>query len=246
MRQASMRRLRASSGWRRGIRRGRWVQNRGTGGGMEEGDLQSKPRLSLRSSPASRFCSAAGSPSSSSDSASTSRVMAASTRVRPAGLISTRMPRPSLGSVWRVTSPRSTSRSMRFVIVPLETSVCCSSCLGESRYGVPARRSAESTSNSDASSSSARTPVAAPGRGASRAARPGRAPAAARSRGRAARSQSPTIRSTSSASVMPPLSAAGMPRDACRGCHGRRRGQDRVPWQTGGRAGPLPARSAMV
>ena len=50
----------------------------------------------------------------------------------------TRMPRPSFGSVRRVHElPRSTSRSMRLVIVPLETRVCCSSCFGLSWYGLP-------------------------------------------------------------------------------------------------------------
>ena len=115
---------------------------------------QSKPRLSLRSSPASRFCSAAGRPSRSSDSASTSRVIAASTRVRPAGLISTRMPRPSLGSVWRVDEPaldepvdavrHGAARDERLLQQLLG---------GEAGMAWPARRSAESTSNSDASSS---------------------------------------------------------------------------------------------
>ncbi len=79
--------------------------------------------------------------------------MAASTRVRPAGVIPTRMPRPSFGAERRFTSPRSTRPSMRFVMVPLETRVCCSRAFGLSSYGVPARRRAESTSNShDASS----------------------------------------------------------------------------------------------
>ena len=52
------------------------------------------------------------------------RVMAASTRVRPTGVISTSTPRPSLGSSRRTTSPLSTSLLIRFVIVPLETRVC--------------------------------------------------------------------------------------------------------------------------
>ena len=64
----------------------------------------SKPRLSLRSSAASRSRSPRESVPSSTASASTSRVIAASTRVLPSPVRVTRMLRPSSGSASRRTS----------------------------------------------------------------------------------------------------------------------------------------------
>ncbi len=109
------------------------------------------------------------------------------------------MPRPSRGSVRRLTSPRAARRSTRFVIVPLDTRVCCSSDFGLSSYGSPARRSADSTSNSHGSTSLASN-AARRARSRCRASRSTRDRTSSGPKSRSARSRphAATIRSTSS------------------------------------------------
>ena len=67
--------------------------------------------------------------------------MAVSTTARPAEVSVTLTPRRSLGSGPRLTRPRAASRSTRLVMVPLVTSVCATSCPGESSYGEVAGQS---------------------------------------------------------------------------------------------------------
>ena len=95
------------------------------------------------------------------------------------------------------------SRSTRLVIVPLVTSVCATSWPGESSYGAPARRSAESTSNSQPSSpcSANAAPRARSRWRASRETRESTCSGATSRSGRS-RCQAATMRSTSSAGAV--------------------------------------------
>ena len=111
------------------------------------------PSDSLRRSAANRRCSAAGRPFRSSASASTRRVIAASTRVRPAGLISTSTPRPSFGSVCARHEPARDEPVDAVRHRAARDEGLLSSASGRAGRGCPARRSAESTSNSHDSSS---------------------------------------------------------------------------------------------
>ena len=117
----------------------------------------------------------------------------------PAGVSCTSTPRRSSGAGCRSTSPCSARRSMRLVMVPLVTSVWVSSAPGDSRYGAPARRSADSTSNSHVSRS-CRANAERRARSRCRASRltRERTVRGRTSRSGRSRSQARTIRSTSS------------------------------------------------
>ena len=150
---------------------------------------QSKSRLSLRSRPARRSCSAAVRAPSSSASASTSRVMAASTRVETArrssrrGCRGRRSGRSRRSRVRARRAGRCGSSSCRSR--PASAAAAAS---GMSWYGVPgAAERREHVELPRLQLGARERAAAAPGRGASRAARRARAPAAARSRGRGAR-----------------------------------------------------------
>src|SRR5450756_44242 len=152
-----------------------------------------------RRRPAKRSRSALGKATSSSRWVSRSAAIARSTASRPGTVSSTRTPRRSPGVGSRRTSPRSASRSIRLVIVPLVTRVCVMRAPGESRYGLPQRRRAERTSNSQVSSSDTPNEVRR-ARSSSRANRLTRenTPIGATSRSGRSRPQAATIRSTSS------------------------------------------------
>ena len=76
--------------------------------------------------------------------------MASSTRATPSGRRRTSTARPSRGERDFETRPLATSLSMRVVMVPEVTRVCCMSAPAESASS-PLRRRAESMSNSQPS-----------------------------------------------------------------------------------------------
>lgn len=170
-----------------------------------------RPRISRRRSPASWSCSPADTTVRMSRSACSRSAIAESTALRPASVRDTRMPRPSFGSVRRATSPRAVSRSTRFVIVPLDTMVCCSRVFGLSSNGSPARRRADRTSNSHGSMPLASN-AARRARSRWRASRSTREStcSGAKSRSSRCRPQAATIRSTSSWSGIRPSWPVGL------------------------------------